>query len=82
MFGTDQRTNTTNKEALMTLRQDVEKRMGESVNELLTRNANAGKTIRHCSILLDVSYSTANRWAHKYGVKFNSNNPFSIGWFK
>ena len=66
----------------MTLKDDVEKRMGESVNELLTRNANAGKTIRHCSILLDVSYSTANRWAHRFGVKFNANNPFNTWRYK
>ena len=60
----------------MTLKQDVEKRMGESVAQLLTRNANAGKSIRHCSMLMDVSYSTSWRWAHRFGVKFNANNPF------
>jgi len=60
----------------MTLRHDVEKRMGESVTGLLRRNANAGKTIRHCSMLMDVSYTTAHRWAHDYGVKFNAKNPF------
>jgi|TARA_R110002012_G_scaffold138388_1_gene293596 hypothetical protein len=60
----------------MGLQKDVEKRMGESVNKLLTRNAVAGKTVRHCSILMDVSYTTANRWAHKYNVKFNAANPF------
>jgi len=59
----------------MTLKQDVEKRMGESVTELLTRNANAGKSIRHCSMLMDVSYSTSWRWAHSYDIKFN-NNPY------
>jgi len=60
----------------MTLKEDVEKRMGESVCDLLTRNANAGKTIRHCSILMDVSYTTSWHWAHRYGIKFNNNNPF------
>jgi transposase len=60
----------------MGLQQDVEKRMGESVGEILTRNAMAGKSVRHCSILMDVSYSTSWRWANRYGVKFNTNNPF------
>ena len=60
----------------MGLQQDVEKRMGESVTEILTRNAIAGKSVRHCSMLMDVSYTTSWRWAHRYGVKFNANNPF------
>ena len=60
----------------MGLLQDVEKRMGESVTTFLDRNARAGKSIRHCSMLMDVSYSTANRWARKNGVKFNADNPF------
>jgi len=61
----------------MTLKDDVEKRMGESVNELLTRNASAGKTIRHCSLVMDVSYTTTYRWASSYRVKFNAENPFN-----
>jgi len=60
----------------MGLLQDVEKRMGESVTTFLDRNARAGKSVRHCSMLMDVSYTTANRWAHQCGVKFNANNPF------
>ncbi len=60
----------------MKLQNRVEKRMGESVNNLMTRNATAGKTVRHCSMIMDVSYSTAHRWANKYGVKFNAKNPF------
>lgn len=60
----------------MGLQSDVENRMGESVNKLMTRNAVAGKSVRHCSMLMDVSYTTANRWAHKYNVKFNAANPF------
>lgn len=60
----------------MGLENDVEKRMGESVNNIMTRNAKAGKTVRHCSMLMDVSYSTAYRWSHKYGVKFDAKNPF------
>jgi|TARA_R110000737_G_C14289788_1_gene433909 hypothetical protein len=60
----------------MGLQKDVENRMGESVTNLMLRNANAGKTIRHCSMVMDVSYTTANRWAHKYNVKFNAANPF------
>ena len=66
----------------MGLQKDVENRMGESVNEFMNRNAVKGKTIRHCSMLMDVSYSTANRWAQKYKVKFNARNPYSNGWFK
>ena len=60
----------------MGLQSDVENRMGESVNKLMTRNAVAGKSVRHCSMLMDVSYTTANRWAHKYNVKFDAANPF------
>ncbi len=60
----------------MGLQSDVENRMGESVNKLMRRNAGEGKTVRHCSMLMDVSYTTANRWAHKYNVKFSAANPF------
>ena len=66
----------------MALLQEVEKRMGESVTSLLDRNAHAGKSVRHCSMLMDVSYSTANRWAHQHGVKFNANNPFKTWRYK
>tara|TARA_R110002020_G_C15925587_1_gene743291 strand:+ start:66 stop:263 length:198 start_codon:yes stop_codon:yes gene_type:complete len=58
----------------MGLQKDVENRMGESVDNLMTRNAVAGKTIKHCSMLMDVSYSTAHRWANKYSVKFSQYN--------
>jgi hypothetical protein len=66
----------------MGLQKDVENKMGESVTTIMKRNALSGKTIRHCSMQMNVSYSTANRWARKYGVKFDAANPFSIGWFK
>ena len=36
----------------MGLQSDVENRMGESVNKLMTRNAVAGKSVRHCSMLM------------------------------
>jgi len=66
----------------MGLEKDFENRMGESVDQFMSRNAVKGKTIRHCSMLMDVSYSTANRWAQKYNVKFSARNPYSKGWFK
>ncbi len=58
----------------MGLQKDVENRIGESVDNLMTRHAVAGKTIKHCSMLMDVSYSTAHRWANKYSVKFHKYN--------
>lgn len=66
----------------MGLERDVANKMGERVDQFMMRNAQQGKTIRHCSMLMDVSYSTANRWAQKYKVKFNARNPYSKGWFK
>ena len=58
----------------MGLQKDVENRMGESVDNIMTKHAVAGKTIKHCSMLMDVSYSTAHRWANKYSVKFDRYN--------
>ena len=66
----------------MGLENRIEKRMGESVKDIMKRNASDGKSIRHCSMLMDVSYTSANRWAHKYGVKFNADNPFRSWRFK
>jgi transposase len=58
----------------MGLLNDVENRMGESVTTIMKRNAVKGKSIRECSLVMDVSYSTAHRWANKYNVKFNKYN--------
>tara|TARA_R110002012_G_C11212987_1_gene561465 strand:+ start:222 stop:419 length:198 start_codon:yes stop_codon:yes gene_type:complete len=55
----------------MGLLNDVENRMGESVTSIMNRTATQGKSIRQCSMLMDVSYSTAHRWANKYSVKFD-----------
>ncbi len=58
----------------MGLLNDVENRMGESVTTIMNRNAVQGKSIKHCSLVMDVSYSTAHRWANKYSVKFDRYN--------
>lgn len=60
----------------MDLKTRVEDEMGESVKDFMHRKAKQGKTIRHCSAVMDVSPTTAHRWAHKHQVKFNANNPF------
>ena len=58
----------------MGLEKDFENRMGEPVNSFMNRNAVQGKSLRECSIVMDVSYSTAHRWANKYSVKFDHYN--------
>ena len=60
----------------MDLKTRVEDQMGETVKDFMHRKAKQGQTINHCSLYMDVSYSTANRWAHKHEVKFNGKNPF------
>lgn len=60
----------------MGLQNRVEKRMGTGVDTIMKRCATEGKSVRHASMIMDVSYSTAHRWANKYGVKFNAKNPF------
>ena len=66
----------------MKLENLIEKRMGESVEQIMKRNASKGKSIRHCSMLMDVSYTSARKLAHKYAVKFNADNPFKTWRFK
>ena len=60
----------------MDLETRVETEIGEKVQDFMNRKAKQGKTIRHCSMAMDVSQTTASRWAHKYEVKFNADNPF------
>lgn len=63
----------------MDLQTRVEGKIGENVKDFMQRNAKQGKTIRHCSMAMDVSHSTATRWAHKHQVKFSAKNPF-VSW--
>ena len=58
----------------MGLEKDFENRMGEPVDTFMSRNAVQGKSLRQCSIVMDVSYTTAYRWANKYSVKFHKYN--------
>ena len=64
----------------MDLETRVEGKIGENVKDFMHRNAKQGKTIRHCSMAMDVSPSTASRWAQRYEVKFSAKNPFLYGW--
>ena len=61
----------------MDLETRVETEIGEKVQDFMNRKAKQGKTIRHCSMAMDVSQTTASRWAHKYEVKFTGRNPFN-----
>lgn len=61
----------------MDLEKRVEGKIGEPVKDFMHRKARQGKSIRHCSMIMDVSYTSANRWAHKHNVKFTADNPFT-----
>lgn len=58
----------------MGLERDVANKMGERVDQFMMRKAQQGKSLRQCSIVMDVSYTTAYRWANKYSVKFDKYN--------